>query len=113
MFPPRLGGDHLKTRRAKSRALRRRLFSALCLLPSAFLRSVVLLLQLLLEHLARRVARQLLHEDHFARRLEAAQVGHSPLLDLVLARLRAILYDEHLEPQAELLGVDADNRALL
>src|SRR4051812_31534083 len=55
-----------------------------CFLLSALCLSLVLFLQLLLEHLARRVARQLLHEDHLARDLEPGEVCLDLLLDLVL-----------------------------
>src|SRR4051812_28198661 len=68
------------------------------------------LLQLLLEDLAGRVARQLVEELHVARDLVARQVGLHLLLDLVLRRpARPLGHDKRLQALAELLVVDADD----
>src|SRR3954447_4298616 len=68
------------------------------------------LLQLLLQDLAGRVSRQLVHELDFLRDLVAREVGLHLRLDLVLGRAAASLgHHERLEPLAELLVVDADH----
>src|SRR3954469_25408251 len=70
-------------------------------------------LELLLQDLAGRVARQLVHELDLPRHLVAREVGLHLLLDLVLRRPRPLLRDERLQPLAELLVVDADHGHLV
>ena len=70
------------------------------------------LFELALEHLAGRVARQLVDEHDVARDLVAGEVRLDVLLDLV-GRHLLLGHDDGLQPLAELLVVDAEDRDLL
>src|SRR4051812_49102135 len=62
--------------------------------------------QLALEHLARRVARELVEEDDLARDLVAREVGLDVVLELVLAGVGAVAqHDERPQALAELVVV--------
>src|SRR6266550_1378189 len=65
--------------------------------------------QLLLQHLAGRVAGELVDELDLARDLVAREVRLHVLLQLVLARLAVLGHHEGLEMLPELLVVDADH----
>src|SRR5947209_2367897 len=69
--------------------------------------------QLALEDLARRVARELIHENDVAGHLVARQVGAHMVLQLGCADLAPrVKADEGTQPLAELLVTDADDRHL-
>src|SRR3954469_23397534 len=76
--------------------------------------ALLALLQLLLQDLAGRVARQLVHELDVLGHLVAREIRLHLRLDLILRRAAAPLrHDERLQPLAELLVVDADHGHLV